>query len=143
MLSRCVLRRARTPPADNCLLSGTAAAGTLAATTRALRIWTSKRRVRGSAAGSRVVIYTAESCWYCDAAKTLLDERNVPYEEVLLPRTALGRARLVAITSRMTFPQIVIDGRRVGGYQALAVADRAGTLTDLAALETRVESNRA
>ena len=84
------------------------------------------------APGSRVVIYTTEPCWYCHAAKALLDERNIRYDEVLLPDAALGRARLFALTRGSTFPQIMIDGHCIGGYRELVVADRAGTLTEVA-----------
>ena len=78
-------------------------------------------------------MYTTEACWYCDAAKALLAERHVAYEEVLLARDVLGRAKLVAATRRTTFPQIVVDDRRIGGYHELVLADRAGRLAQLAA----------
>ena len=32
----------------------------------------------------------------------------------------------------MTFPQIVIDGENIGGFQELAALDRAGRLKELA-----------
>jgi glutaredoxin-related protein len=31
----------------------------------------------------------------------------------------------------MTFPQVVIDGEPIGGYQELALADREGRLAEL------------
>ena len=43
-----------------------------------------------------------------------------------------GRAELVRLTGMMTFPQVVIDGRPLGGYQELVRADRDGALTGLA-----------
>jgi len=34
----------------------------------------------------------------------------------------------VRLTGMMTFPQVVIDGESLGGYQELVAADRAGRL---------------
>jgi glutaredoxin 3 len=81
---------------------------------------------------NRVTIYTTEPCGYCRTAKALLDKRGIPYEEINLARDPEGRAELVRLTGMMTFPQVVIDGDNIGGYQELAQADRAGRLVDLA-----------
>jgi glutaredoxin 3 len=80
---------------------------------------------------SRVTLYTTEPCGFCRVAKALLEKRNVPYAEVNLAKDASGRAELVRLTGMMTFPQVVIDGRTVGGYQELAHIDRAGGLAEL------------
>ena len=37
------------------------------------------------------------------------------------------------MTGMMTFPQVVIEGQPIGGYQELVQADRAGRLAGLAA----------
>ena len=81
---------------------------------------------------NRVTIYTTEPCGYCRTAKALLDKRGIPYEEINLARDPEGRAELVRQTGMMTFPQVIIDGDNVGGYQELAQADRAGRLAELA-----------
>jgi glutaredoxin 3 len=81
---------------------------------------------------NRVTIYTTEPCGYCRTAKALLDKRGVAYEEINLAKDPSGRAELVQLTGMMTFPQVIIDGEPIGGYQELAQADRAGRLTDLA-----------
>ena len=64
-------------------------------------------------------------------AKSLLTKRNVAYSEVNLAKDPSGRAELVRLTGMMTFPQVVIDGEPIGGYQELVAADRAGRLTQL------------
>jgi glutaredoxin 3 len=79
-----------------------------------------------------VMLYTTEPCGFCRVAKALLDKRNVPYTEVNLAKDATGRAELVRMTGMMTFPQVVIDGRTIGGYQELVQVDRAGGLARLA-----------
>jgi glutaredoxin 3 len=81
---------------------------------------------------NRVLIYTTEPCGYCRTAKALLDKRGISYEEVNLAKDPSGRAELVKLTGMMTFPQVIIDGSPIGGYQELAQADRAGTLAELA-----------
>jgi glutaredoxin 3 len=82
---------------------------------------------------NRITIYTTEPCGYCRTAKALLDKRGISYEEINLAKDPAGRAELVKLTGMMTFPQVVIDGDPVGGYQELAQADRAGRLAELAA----------
>jgi glutaredoxin 3 len=80
----------------------------------------------------RVTVYTTEPCGYCRTAKALLAKRGVAYEEINLAKDPSGRAELVRVTGMMTFPQVVIDGESIGGYQELVQADRAGRLEDLA-----------
>ena len=80
-----------------------------------------------------VVLYTTEPCGFCRQAKALLETRGVDYGEVNLAKDPEGRAALVALTGQMTFPQIVIGERAIGGFRELLEADRAGTLEDLLA----------
>jgi glutaredoxin 3 len=79
----------------------------------------------------RLTIYTTEPCGFCRTAKSLLEKRNVAYSEVNLAKDASGRADLVRLTGMMTFPQVVIDGQPIGGYQELVQADRSGRLAEL------------
>jgi glutaredoxin 3 len=80
-----------------------------------------------------ITVYTTDACPYCTSAKTLLAKRAIQYEEVNLARDPDGRAKLTELTGMITFPQIVIDGETLGGFQELLVADRAGRLSELAA----------
>ena len=81
----------------------------------------------------RVTLYTTEPCGFCRQAKALLQARGVEYEEVNLAKDPEGRTDLVALTGQMTFPQIVVGRRAIGGFRELLEADRAGTLEDLLA----------
>ena len=81
----------------------------------------------------RVTVYTTEPCGYCRVAKALLAQRQIPYEEINLAKDPSGRAQLVARTGMMTFPQVVIDGASIGGYQELVRMDRDGRLRELSA----------
>ena len=82
---------------------------------------------------NRVTVFTTEPCGYCRTAKALLDRRGIPYQEVNLGKDPDGRAELVAKTGMMTFPQVIVDGEPLGGFQELAAADRSGRLADLRA----------
>jgi glutaredoxin 3 len=80
-----------------------------------------------------VTLYTTEPCGFCRQAKTLLQSRGISYREVNLAKNPSGRADLVALTGQMTFPQILIGERSIGGFRELLEADREGTLIDLLA----------
>ncbi len=79
---------------------------------------------------SRITVYTTEPCGFCRVAKSLLSQRQVPFDEVNLSKDPSGRAELADRTGMMTFPQVVIDGEPIGGYQELVLADRQGRLAD-------------
>ena len=80
-----------------------------------------------------LILYTTEPCGFCRQAKTLLEARGVSYTEVNLAKDPVGRAELVALTGQMTFPQLVIGERSIGGFRELIEADRAGILPQLLA----------
>jgi glutaredoxin 3 len=80
-----------------------------------------------------VTVYTTDNCSMCSGAKALLGKRSVPYEEVNLARDADSRAKLIELTGLATFPQILIDGEPIGGFDQLLAADRAGRLTEMLA----------
>jgi glutaredoxin 3 len=80
-----------------------------------------------------VTLYTTEPCGFCRQAKALLQARGVDYREVNLAKDPVGRDELVALTGQMTFPQVVIGKRAVGGFRDLLEADRNGRLTTLLA----------
>ena len=80
-------------------------------------------------------MYTTTPCGYCSQAKALLDARGFEYEVVDMSRDAEAREELVARTGRMTFPQIMVGDRSVGGFHELLAAHRAGTLGEILAAE--------
>ena len=83
--------------------------------------------------GNPVTLYTTEPCGFCRQAKALLESRGVGYREVNLAKDPEGRAALVAMTGQMTFPQIIVGERAIGGFRELIEADREGTLGELLA----------
>jgi glutaredoxin 3 len=83
--------------------------------------------------GTRITMYTADPCGFCRQAKALLAGRGFEYDEINLTKDPEGRAALVERTGQMTFPQILVGERSIGGFRELLEADRDGTLTDLLA----------
>ena len=80
-----------------------------------------------------ITVYTTDHCSLCTSAKTLLERRGIPYEEVNLARDPDGRDELQRLTGMYSFPQIVVEGESLGGFAELLAADRAGRLGELLA----------
>ena len=82
-----------------------------------------------------VEIYTKWGCPYCVRAKGLLDGKGVAYEEYDITMGGPKRAEMQErVPGAMTVPQVIIDGRPVGGSDDLAALDRAGKLDPLLGL---------
>lgn len=77
---------------------------------------------------SDIRLYTTDPCGFCRQAKALLDARGYEYETIDLAKDPQGREALAEQTGRMTFPQIMVGERSVGGFHELLAAHRAGTL---------------
>ncbi len=75
-----------------------------------------------------VLVYTTQNCTFCDRTKALLKARGVPFREVDLARDPDGRAELQARTGMLSFPQVLIDGELIGGFQETLRADQSGEL---------------
>ena len=61
-----------------------------------------------------IQIYTTDYCYYCRVAKSLLDEKGIPYEEINISKTPKMRDVLVEKTGEWTVPQIFVDGEYIG-----------------------------
>ena len=82
---------------------------------------------------AKITVYSTEPCSFCLRAKELLTLRELPFEEINLAKDPAGRLELVEKTGMLSFPQIVIGGVVIGGFQELAQADMSGRLKELAA----------
>jgi len=81
---------------------------------------------------SRIEVYTTRWCGYCVRAKALLEGRGIAYEEISLDDDQAFRQTVHDRTGGWTVPQILIDGRPIGGYVELWRLDREGGLDELA-----------
>jgi len=81
-----------------------------------------------------VTIYTRKFCGYCSAAKSLLQEMGVTFEEIDATGSPEKRNEMIERSGRFTFPQIFIGSHHVGGCDDLyALKDRGELDTLLAA----------
>ena len=80
-----------------------------------------------------VVVYTTDPCSFCTRVKQLLKVRGVEYTEINLARDPAGRNELVERTGMMSFPQVIIGGEVLGGFQETLRADQSGRLRELVA----------
>ena len=80
-----------------------------------------------------IVVYTTDPCSFCMRVKQLLKARGIEYTEVNLARDPAGRSELVEKTGMMSFPQVVIGGEVLGGFQETLQADQSGRLRELLA----------
>jgi glutaredoxin 3 len=82
---------------------------------------------------NNVTVYTTEPCSFCARVKGLLKSKGVEYDEINLSRDPAGRVELSQKTGMMTFPQVLIDGKLVGGFTDVQSAAESGRLDELLA----------
>ncbi len=67
-----------------------------------------------------IIIWSKNGCGYCEAAKNLLTQRGMTFEERKIDGVTWTREQLLeAVPDARTVPQIFIDGRLVGGFTDL------------------------
>jgi glutaredoxin 3 len=89
---------------------------------------------------ANVVIYTTAYCGYCHAAKRLLDNKGVAYQEVACDRRPELRSWLLDATQQRTVPQIFINGESIGGFSELSALERGGRLDGKLATRPSVDN---
>ena len=80
---------------------------------------------------TRILLYTTPLCGYCRAAKRLLADKVLDFEEIDVAFDDDRRAEMLdRARGQRTVPQIFIHGHHVGGYDELAMLEREGKLDD-------------
>jgi glutaredoxin 3 len=82
---------------------------------------------------AEITIYTTEPCSFCARVKGLLEARGVDFTEVNLAKDEQGRDELVRRTGMMSFPQVIVGDRVLGGFAELKAAAESGQLEQLLA----------
>jgi glutaredoxin 3 len=78
---------------------------------------------------TRVKIYSTGTCPLCQKAKALLSKWNVPYEEIRIDTDRAALAEFTRVTDgARTVPQILVDGKRIGGFTELTELHMEGGL---------------
>ncbi len=80
---------------------------------------------------SAATIYTGNRCAYCNAAKRLLDSKEVKYTEINVDDDPALREEMMTRTKRQSVPQIFIGDLHVGGFDDLAELNHDGKLDKL------------
>lgn len=89
---------------------------------------------------SSVTIYTSFYCTYCSRAKSLLERKQVDYEEIRLDEDPEKRDELVESLNWRTVPMIFVGEQFIGGYDDLAALDRSGELDRMLASQAQGNS---
>ncbi|WP_417621932.1 glutaredoxin 3 [Parasphingorhabdus sp.] len=78
---------------------------------------------------SKIEVYTKFTCGFCFRAKSLLESKNVSFEETDITMGGAKREEMIQRSGgSTTVPQIFIDDRHIGGSDDLAALDRSGEL---------------
>ncbi|HEV3283737.1 MAG TPA: glutaredoxin domain-containing protein [Solirubrobacteraceae bacterium] len=80
-----------------------------------------------------ITVYSTDACSFCSRVKGLLETHGVTFLEINLSKDPAGRAELAARTGMMSFPQVLINGKLLGGFAELHAAAESGALEDLLA----------
>jgi glutaredoxin 3 len=68
---------------------------------------------------TRAIVWTKDACPYCVAAKALLEQQGIDYEEKKIGVDHTREQLLEAVPTARTVPQIFLDGTHVGGFSEL------------------------
>ena len=84
----------------------------------------------------KVTIYTRKFCGFCTAAKHLLADKGVVFDEIDATGAPEKRQEMINRSGRFTYPQIFIGDRHVGGCDDLYALHSQGELDRMLAPET-------
>lgn len=81
-----------------------------------------------------VEIYTTPLCGFCHAAKRLLKDKGVAFDETDVSGDRAARQQMMnRAHGRHTVPQIFIGGKHVGGCDELFALEQSGKLDPMLA----------
>lgn len=83
----------------------------------------------------KIEIYTSPFCPYCHAAKRLLSEKGVAFEEIDVMMAPARRKEMTARAGATSVPQIFADGEHVGDCDGIHALDAKGALDVLLGIE--------
>lgn len=83
---------------------------------------------------AKVELYTTSLCGFCHAAKRLLTQKSVAFDETDVGRDPDKRGEMITrANGGRTVPQIFINDQHIGGCDDLFDLERAGKLDALLA----------
>lgn len=68
-----------------------------------------------------VIIFSKSRCSYCEAAKNILNDHNIPFIEIVADASDENKRKFRSMVpeSFKTVPQIFVGNKHIGGYTAL------------------------
>ncbi len=66
-----------------------------------------------------IIIYTTQTCMYCNLAKQILKEKKLNFTEINVENDLNVFKSLITKTNHKTVPQIFINDTFIGGYTDL------------------------
>jgi glutaredoxin 3 len=79
-----------------------------------------------------ITVYMGPMCSYCDAAKRLLNKKNIPFKEINIVLEKGKMEEMLKKSNGMkTIPQIFIENSHIGGYDELRALENKGELDKL------------
>ena len=75
-----------------------------------------------------IKIYSTNWWGSCIAAKKLLEDKGLSYEEINIEEIGISREDLIKLTGGYTVPQIIINDKAIGGYNQLLILNQEGKL---------------
>ena len=67
----------------------------------------------------KAVVWSKDSCPFCDQAKALLKMKGIEFEERKVGGDWTKEQLLEAVPTARTVPQIFLDDQHIGGFQEL------------------------
>jgi glutaredoxin len=67
----------------------------------------------------KAIVWSKYNCPYCDQAKALLKQKNIPFEERKIGDGYTKEELLEAVPTARTLPQIILDDELIGGFTEL------------------------
>ena len=67
----------------------------------------------------KAIVWSKDNCTFCDQAKSLLEQRNIAYEEKKIGYGYTREDLLEAVPTARTVPQIFVNNNHVGGFTEL------------------------
>lgn len=81
---------------------------------------------------SRVKVYSTGTCPVCDKAKAALNKWGIVFAELRVDQDHAALKEMLEVTNHArTVPQIVIDGKAIGGFSELTELHMDGELDEL------------
>lgn len=80
----------------------------------------------------KIELYSTQTCGFCRAAKSLLDDKGISYKEIDISSDPELRGQMITkANGSRTVPQIFINDAHLGGFSDLYALQQSGTLDKL------------